>query len=705
MPEQTEPAVADQLGDLVSTAMLESKIRGERSIAKIRLVIAVILLAVVVSIFAESATRNGLALELSKPIYYLELVGLALCALVSILVLKITSRGEYSSWMRFLPSFLEVSCVSATHWVMSTTIGLSLAFTGAVAWFYVILIALSVFRHSSASVIFTGTYSAASLGFISAYIYTSMGNFEAGASRYFNAAGRLVRLDFDDEAVKVLVLLILTGLLAAASMRFKRMVQNQIQVRIDGERSLRAANDAQHANEAKSAFLANMSHELRTPLNAILGFAQLMGRSGTLDKEQQGNVSTISRSATQLLTLINDILDMSKIEAGRVELKMEAFDLPEMLADLESMFTIKAREKGLMLLFDVLPGTPRFVHGDAAKLRQVLINLLGNAVKFVGAGGGATLRLRARSEATGKSRLFFEVEDTGVGIGRDEIESIFEPFVQAKGASAAQEGTGLGLAICRKYVSLMGGSISAKSEPGRGSVFSFDVLVGPSSEDQISRSRPRRRVKCLAPGQPRYRILIAEDRDSNRELLMKLLIPLGFEVRGVKNGAECLLMWESWEPRLIWMDMRMPVVDGLEATRRIKASPRGKDTIVVALTASAFSSDRDLILAEGCDDFVRKPFVEEDIYEVLERRLGVSFLTEEEGKDVIAPALRPGLLVSLAGPWRATFRKATVEADYALLQQLLHELQPSHPEAEAALAHLVRGFEYEKILAALDDPD
>jgi signal transduction histidine kinase/CheY-like chemotaxis protein len=460
------------------------------------------------------------------------------------------------------------------------------------------------------------------------------------------------------------------------------------------------------ANREKSAFLANMSHELRTPLNAILGFAQLVDRSGTLDPEQRENIGTITRSATQLLALINDILDMSKIEAGRVELNPSAFDLRGMLGDLESMFSLRAREKDLTLVFDLAPEMPRFVFSDEGKLRQVLVNLLGNALKFTER-GGATLRVRSRDESSGDARLFFEVEDTGIGIAEKEIGSLFEPFVQSRNVTGMQEGTGLGLSICRKYVTLLRGAISARSQPGKGSVFSFDVRVGSANEAQVAPVRPRRRVTGLAPGQPVYRILIAEDRDSNRELLTKLLSPLGFDVRGVTNGAECVSMWETWEPHLVWMDMRMPVMDGYEATRRIKASVRGQATVIIALTASAFDSDRKLILSEGCDDFVRKPFVEEEIYEKLEKHLGVTFLQETDSRDgaapdAAAPPLTPALLAPIAQEWREAFRKATVEADYTRLQQLLDELRPQYPEVRTALGSLVSAFEYEKILAALE---
>jgi signal transduction histidine kinase/CheY-like chemotaxis protein len=462
---------------------------------------------------------------------------------------------------------------------------------------------------------------------------------------------------------------------------------------------------AERANKAKSAFLANMSHELRTPLNAILGFAQLIERGANLDTEQRENLKTISKSGTHLLSLINDILDMSKIEAGRAEMNPAPFDLREMLAGLEEMFLLKAEEKGLSLIFDIAPDVPQCIMTDEGKLRQVIVNLVGNALKFTEK-GGATLRVRARPEAGGEVRLLFEVEDTGVGIAADEIESLFEPFVQTRSGTSSQEGTGLGLPISRKYVSLMGGQITTKSEVGQGSVFGFDVRVTPVKESEVPEKRKPRRVIGLAPGTPRYRLLIAEDRDSNRDLLMKILAPLGFELRGVRNGAECISVWESWEPHLIWMDMRMPVMDGYEATRRIKATAKGQATVIIALTASAFEDDKRLILSEGCDDFVRKPFVEDEIFQKLEKHLAITFIVEEESEAAKtaareAQALTAEDVAGLPAQWRADFRQATVEADYARLKRMIEEVRAGDPNAARCLSALVEGFQYEKILSLL----
>jgi len=331
------------------------------------------------------------------------------------------------------------------------------------------------------------------------------------------------------------------------------------------------------------------------------------------------------------------------------------------------------------------------------------VNLVGNAIKFTAA-GGATLRARSRMEAGNDVRLLFEVEDTGTGIAPEEMGRLFEPFVQTAAGAESAEGTGLGLTISKKYIELMGGSIGATSEKGKGSIFRFDVRVARAEAGEVATPRPRRNVVGLAPGQRTYRILVAEDKDSNRELLTKLLVPLGFEVKGARNGAECVSLWEEWSPHLIWMDMRMPVMDGYEATRRIKASAKGQATVIIALTASAFESDRKLILSEGCDDFVRKPFVEEEIYEKLEKHLGVTFVVGQPadgsgGAPLVA--LGPREVGLLPAAWRDGFRRATSDADYARLLSMVEEIRPGQPEIARSLAALVEAFQYEKILELL----
>jgi signal transduction histidine kinase/DNA-binding response OmpR family regulator len=695
---------SSELTELVATALLESRIKGERTIAYMRLAVTVLFAGIISWLVSEHLRSVDLGYVLSEPLYWVEVVTVLASIGISVAVLRITGRGRYPLWMRFVPSFLDVSCVGSVVWLYASIDNLSFTFSGATPWVFLAAIVVTAFRYSSASVIFTGVYSAALYWTISFISYARMGNFAPGGNLYVSALGHVVRLDVDDEVVKGVVILIVTGLLTVASERFKKMLHDQINARIERERSARAATAAELASAAKSAFLANVSHELRTPLNAIIGFGRLLEQSGALNEEQGANLATINRSAAQLLALINDVLDLSKIEAGRVELNQGALDLHDMLEEARGMFSARAEETGLSIRVEVDPGVPRYVHTDPGKLRQVVINVLGNAVKF-SEQGSVSIRARAQAESAGKTRLFFEVEDTGVGISSADISELFEPFAQSR-TPTRKEGTGLGLSICKKYVSLLGGSISVRSELGTGSVFSFDVLVGPADEREVALPRPQRRIRGLAPGQLPYRLLVAEDRDSNRELLVKVLTAWGFQVRAVRNGAECVSAWESWEPHAIFMDMRMPVMDGYEATRRIKSSTRGQATMIIALTASAFDSDRNIILAEGCDDFLRKPFVEEDICRALEKHLGAAFLWDEPEPSTPPAAkparLGPQLFRLLDAKTLQALRQATVSTDYARLKALVGELRVSQPEVAAALAPLVNAFDYTGIQAALD---
>lgn len=493
------------------------------------------------------------------------------------------------------------------------------------------------------------------------------------------------------------------------------------------EEALREAKEAaEAANRSKSIFLANMSHELRTPLNAILGFSQLMARDMRLEAEQQENLDIISQSGEHLLALINDVLTMSKIEAGRIILTPKSFDLFRLLSALEEMFTLRAQEKGLALIFDYGENVPRYIHTDENKLRQVLINLLSNAVKFTSE-GGVTLRIATRplkaaptqplpaSESQGtlspgmwqdKVRLYFEVEDTGVGIAADEIDKLFDPFAQTQSGQAAQEGTGLGLVISQKFIHLLGGELKAISVVGQGSLFKFSIVVQPTSIDTVE-SKRRRQVVGLAPDQPTYRLLIVEDRDASRKLLLKLLHPMGFELRTASNGKQAIDIWQNWNPHLILMDMRMPVMDGYEATRHIKSTAKGQATVIIALTASAFEEDRQLILSEGCDDFVSKPFRESEIFDKLHQHLGVNFIYHEQdklpstsrGKEEEAGIELPSTAWdTVPSPLISQFRQAIVRADFNAITTLMTEINAQAPELAETLNELMYNFEYDKLL-------
>jgi PAS domain S-box-containing protein len=479
---------------------------------------------------------------------------------------------------------------------------------------------------------------------------------------------------------------------------------------------------AEQANQAKSTFLANMSHELRTPLSAILGFSQLMDGDPNLTPLQQENLGIINRSGEHLLALINDVLEMSKIEAGRVTLQETGFDLYGLLDTLEEMFKLRAEEKGLRLGLRRAGDVPRYIVADEGKLRQVLSNLLGNAVKFTRE-GGVVLRTSVLSPSVpcppGREILRFEVEDTGPGIAPEDLEVIFEPFVQAAGEddrvpARAREGTGLGLSISRQFVRLMGGDITASSELGQGSLFQFEVQVGVAAAARAAAAGPGRRVVALAPdqraadGRP-YRLLVVEDKETNRRLLVQLLESLGFEVEEAANGQEALEAWARWQPHLIWMDMRMPVMDGHEATQQIKALPKGHDTVIIALTATAFEEDREQILLEGCDDFIRKPFRKEEIWDMLTKHLGVCFLFEEEPAP-LPPAKpeEPAPLPSVEAPaglptgWLTDLQQATTRGDLPLVLSLIDQIRGQDAALADALAELAENYGYRTILAWIE---
>jgi PAS domain S-box-containing protein len=464
-----------------------------------------------------------------------------------------------------------------------------------------------------------------------------------------------------------------------------------------------ALDAAEAANRAKSVFLSSMSHELRTPMNAILGFSGMMRKDPLLSQEQRDNLDIINRSGDHLLTLINDVLDMAKIEAGRVQLESAPIDLGVLLRDVTDMMHMRAQERGLELLIDQSSEFPRYIKGDEMRLCQVLINLIGNAVKFT-EHGSITLRLGVESY-DGVRHLLIKVEDTGIGIRPEDQLKIFKPFVQL-GKMATQTGSGLGLALTQQYVQLMGGTVSVESTFGKGSIFQVKLpLEEIAAVDVVAKlgSMDNREVVSLAPNQPEYRILIVEDQLDNQLLLTKLMKNVGFQVKVADDGKQAVELFQSWLPHLIWMDRRMPVMDGLEATRRIRELPGGKEVKIVAVTASVITEQRDEMVNAGMDEFVRKPYRFNEIYECMARQLGVQYIYADvrEVEEVIDVVLTAEMLAALPLDLRRELHEALESLEDERIAATMQQVASYDPTLHKTLSRLVENFNYPAILKAL----
>jgi len=430
------------------------------------------------------------------------------------------------------------------------------------------------------------------------------------------------------------------------------------------------------------------------------------------------------------------VLEMSKIEAGRVTLNEAPFDLRQLLASVEELFQLRAAAKLLLLRCDVAPEVPHYVVGDESKLRQVLINLLGNAVKFTH-DGGVTLRVAWRdsrpsttdndgaterrgdgatitrpltpspARPVARSSLVVEVEDTGEGIVDDQLAHLFQPFRQTASGIRAQEGTGLGLSISRQFVRLMGGDIRVRSAPGQGTLFRFDVQLAPAAPAELPPGPAERRVIGIAPGQrTEYRMLVVDDKRENRQLLVEWLRGVGFAVREAANGQEAIDEWQRWAPHMIWMDLRMPVMDGYEATRRIKSSVQGQATVVIALTASAFEHEQAIVLSSGCDDFVRKPVREATVFERIVQHLGVQFLYDEPPPAAAldqAIDLSPASLTALPASWLASLQQAADEVDTEMANAVIAQIREYDAPLADGLADLVASYRFDKLQTLIQE--
>ena len=467
----------------------------------------------------------------------------------------------------------------------------------------------------------------------------------------------------------------------------------------EAREALRVAKEAaEAANRAKSAFLANMSHEIRTPMNAILGYAQLLQRDRGLDGDQRRYVDVIRRSGDHLLDLINDVLEMSKIEAGFRKVNLGTVDLQALLGDLEGMLRLRADERRLTLVISRDKDVPRYIVTDEGKLRQILVNLLGNAAKFTQEGGVA-VRLSAPRTETGAQRLVVAVEDSGPGISPDELPNLFQPFAQMRAGMETQGGTGLGLALSREFARLMGGDITAQSWVGRGSLFRLELpfeLAAPVSE---RRGPPLLgRVVGLAGSGPPPRVLVVDDHEENRAWLCTLLRQIGFEVRDASNGLEALGVFDAWAPHVVLLDLHMPVMDGFAAMRAIRARPSGGAVALVAVTASAFDDIRDAIFEAGADGWLRKPCREEPVLQEIAKLTGIAYrhIPTEPGSALPPPSLEALDAATLPPELAEDLRHAARVADYDRLGELIASIPPESPFVEE-LQRLVDRYAYDEI--------
>ena len=463
-----------------------------------------------------------------------------------------------------------------------------------------------------------------------------------------------------------------------------------------------ARDEALAASRSKTRFLANMSHELRTPLNAILGFSGLVRSEARLSDEHRKYLKIVGTSGEHLLDLIDEVLDMAKIETGNTVIDSSSFDLHALTSEVVAMLQQRALVKNVRLQLSISSSVPQFVQSDAGKLRQVLTNLVGNAVKYTDE-GSVTVRLDSRPQENLRGHLLiFEVEDTGVGISVEDQTRIFDPFVQA-GHSEIRQGTGLGLSISRQFVQLLGGSIRLKSTPGRGSHFRIEVPVQFADASAVPPAT--KEALSLQPGQPEYRILIVEDQPENWLLLEQLLKSVGFQVRVAHEGTEAIECFKEWHPHFIWMDLRLPEISGFDAARRIRDLEGGQATKIVAITASVFTSQREEVLAAGFNDFLRKPYRPNEIFDCMARLLGVRYRYRESSRAPSEPGfltLNPTEIAEIPVVLRDQLEAAALSLDRERVARVAAEIAKHNPPVGTTLMRLSSELAYSPILRAIE---
>ncbi len=522
----------------------------------------------------------------------------------------------------------------------------------------------------------------------------------SGQARVLESQADLLR-----QRTTILILSIGLTILAVIFMVFFLWQRRRYQ-RLSRELS-RAYRATRTASQAKSIFLANMSHELRTPLNAILGFSDILLKAGELDPERKKYLGIVNRSGRFLLTLINDVLNLSRVEAGKMTLEPQTVELHSLVREVVDLVRDQARDKDLALEMIWQGKEDPIIRIDAGKLKQILLNLLSNALKYTDR-GGITLRIDVT-----EGWLNIEVEDTGRGISPADREKIFEPFVQT-GSASSNTGTGLGLSIVRQYAQLMGGDVTVESEVGKGSTFRLGLPYEAGLKDELAKesASDTEKIIGLAAGQEKYRILIVDDQEEARLLLRKLIEDLGLSAREAENGLEAIRIFERWHPHLIWMDQRMPVMNGDEATRRIRELPGGKEVRIIALTASFHPEQQQQLLDAGMDAVVPKPAHSREIHAAMERFLGLQYLRQtsrEHADETVENVSHDHLRARLA-----KLDTELVDELYATtlllngdeVAQVLQRIEPRDAELTKMLNRMVENMQYGELLKVIRDlPD
>ncbi len=503
--------------------------------------------------------------------------------------------------------------------------------------------------------------------------------------------------------VEVLDVLLETVVLV---LRNAQLIKNQDLIIQDRTKEIeKAKNLAEFSNKAKSEFLAGITHELRTPLNTVIGYSNLLLRDDAIGKEplsrrQSENLSIINRSGEHLLLLINNVLELSRIEADQLKISLVVTHIGKLLNDIEEMFSLTAREKGIKLIFNIADNVPATIKTDLAKLRQILINLVDNAIKFTPTGEVTVTVGLDKPMAVVKNRnlitLCFTVRDTGQGIDADEMDKLFKAFSQTQSGRTIQKGTGLGLVISQKFLNFMGGDITVDSQPGKGTVFVFNIQVECIKDPHALNDKSRRRqIRHLKEGQSGYRILVVDDMPISRELLGKLLRPLGFDVREAENGQVAVEQCKQFKPHLIWMDIRMPVMDGYEATRHIKSSPDGRHIKILALTANSFEEEHVKIFEAGCDDFLIKPFKEYDLLTMMATHLGLKWEYQDKKETTfkMVEALNSAL-EALPREIVETLYNEALKANMNAVNAVIDKIRILNPTLAAELKRLADQFNF-----------